>query len=390
MDSTTDSVIISLDKTASTILSWVAGGASHSGHGEYLVIEQLSNGDVSISTNNPIGKREMVVTPESNDSTQHSTYAVRAKAVAGIINKMGDDDSLGISLSPSSISFSCGNSSVQLNNMYERLFDVRGDHPDRLVTVADGYLAATMHRLGSSISPNDLIYFSCDGNELTLNSHSGDVYTQELVPVSNIASAGTQGFALTGGIVKPAKKIHDTLDVQDLSIYEGQGFVRFCFTQENGDVNVSEVSLTCPCPVHSYEDLNTPCSGQIATEIMKVEKKHMRAGLSSVSGVVGDDAFVSIDSTNEGRVVIKVSDVDGSAKTVIMEALTLTPVSIKVPLESLKTAIKGIGSKEIVFGTIVYDDEKWMSVMPVFNEDDDNEQGDTTIAIPTSPLHSAD
>ena len=128
------------------------------------------------------------------------------------------------------------------------------------------------------------------------------------------------------------------------------------------------------------EQTADPCDEE-ANQIATISRTALKSALSPLSSVVGKNGIVTLDTSNNSTVVVKISDSNNSARTVVLDAVIHDSAIIEVPLDGLVSIVRNITTAEVSVGTMSAGGERWCGVSPE-HSDDDNPGEDITIAIP--------
>lgn len=95
-----------------------------------------------------------------------------------------------------------------------------------------------------------------------------------------------------------------------------------------------------------------------------------------------------MDSTQTGRVVIKVNDSDSDGRTVIVDAVVDKGDVVSTSLANLQKALQTVKSDNVNLGKIIHNDQEWIAITGVDDDDEDNlgNTYDFIVAVSTESL----
>lgn len=370
---------ISLDPTAAGALLWLTGGAEKSDHGSVVLLDFIP-GKVIIRTNTVVNRSITLARDPGDDG--EGRVAVRAKALAGVAGKVEEGASMGIRVDDSTgrVHASCGATSVSLSDLSDHVMTVDTMSDATLAGTVDAGLLGMLYR-AYQVSGKDLVTISGrddDGESvLTVGSGTDTVYTQEVLPYSQ------DPFRV---LVRASELSHlrglTKLGVfTDAGVNLGTGMISLSLSVDSEEGSaLHSVSFVLPTVVTTVPAAPSPCDGDIHT-VFTMPIKTLRAALKPLSGVVPLDADLTL-AAEGSHVTARVSDPDGNAKVVIMQAVVAREEKLSVTFAHLLSAMKSLSTPELTLGRVTFDDRNWVSVSGLFDEaSEDSEEAEADIIV---------
>lgn len=377
---------LSLDHHAAQALSWVAAGAESTDHGSVLFIDVINDTTVYIYTNTGIAYRGMEVSVEDDGSgsEQHSGV-VRAKALAGIADKVEEGETMSIIVREDDVSVISGATSMTLDNLYSSTAEnTEYRRGNRLITVEAGDFIRSIHSAGSSVLAKEVVRISADEDgDFSISSGSKGVHTKKFIP----ATAGDEfAIPLQASHTKIFKKLEKFELIEDVTLYSGKGFVKVFFPVESSETTMSGVYASLPTMVSLHEYGANPCDEDI-NGVLEIDKSLLNKVVKPLLSAVSLDAMLTVDTTQDNRIVLSVHDDDGEGKVVIIDGKTLTKDTLTVPVGDFASALRNIPTKSLTVGRINFEESDWVSLSPVFDEAAETEaqNDDIIIAVSAQP-----
>lgn len=362
------------------LLNWVASGATNNDPESFLLLEPYDN-NYKITTNTGNQQRSLLV--EINDEdTDHYYAAIRAKAVQSVAAKVDDESNLSITITEDKVSLASGATTMSLTNQYDNVMSINKHHKTDTIVSVDAYDVIDSAGRATSAAGKGVVTFSNKDNDFTITSGSEDIRTQELFPAD-----ANDDFELVIPAehlknIKPLGKI-EVLDT--ITFRKGLGLttLTISISPEEGYCAVSEVEYTIPTHIGSTGLIDNPCDEDVSTNC-KIGKKELTSSIKYISGAVKGESEITLEAEKGNNfITVKVSDDDGSAKTTIIDANIDKSFKITTTSSLLLKGVKTVTGKEVILGSIETENNEWLSIMPVFKEDaeDESENSDIIIAI---------
>ena len=176
----------------------------------------------------------------------------------------------------------------------------------------------------------------------------------------------------------------ETLDT--LLVKTGEGLVEFVlpFDDAEEETDIKSVSYRVPTLVTPLDPSSSPCDGDISP-IFSIQKSILKESLTAIRDVVvGKNSIVSIDSTQDNRLVVRVSDNESEGKTVIVEDVIITDKTVLTA--SLATVVKAVSSVHnslINVGKVSYKGDDWIALSAEFDDtvEDETDNSDMIVAV---------
>lgn len=374
--------IITFGEQDAKALSWVAAGAENADPGAVLIIDiNAGDGSARISTNTAAFIRNLDI---SVDDAVDETLAVRAKTISSVAAKVEEGMNLTLTTNGDKVVAACGATSLSLSNLYDHVMDVtRRLDKTKVASLDAGAFVSALVNAGTASAKGEVtVAFDNDGL-VTVGARNETIHTQELYPAT-IHEKDMDATRLLGNHVKPLKPLTKVEPISDLVLSLGSGYIVLDFPVSSSEDHISAVSMTIPTVVSGSPAVDSPCDEDISP-VLVIDRKMLRGALDPLSGAVPGDATVTLDSTQEGRVIVSVSSEEGTGKTTIVEAEVAEKRTVNAPLGHVQTALKSIAVPEIQIGEVELDGHYWMTVTPVDqdadDEDEDYTDGDIVIAL---------
>lgn len=376
------SVMLSIDYIASQTLKWVTKGSEKNDPGSIILFEPQSDGTYSISTNTSPHKRVMFVTTNGTSSADGDNpfCAVRSKAVDKITDKVEEDTVLSIELKDDKVILSSGATSFKLDNLYDSTMIVHHEedtHNEIRIDYAELIPAITR---AQNIGNNSDIRLQAvkDENIIQISSGDDDIHSNEIFT----ASPGDDfTFIIPAAHLKAVNEsAMKKIEPDDVTINSGHGLLEFVFTPLAGEAtSVKKFHYVFPTFIGKSDMDDNLCDDDFSNGFI-VDKRTLSSAVSFVSAATKGDSVVTLDATQGvNRVSVKVNDNDGSAQTTVVDAQIDNPIIITISSGLFLKALKAATGKQITVG--LFDDDDWVSITPVFNEDAESESSNSDIII---------
>lgn len=378
------SVMISVDYIACQALDFVASGASKNDP-ESIILFYPQDDRYVISTNTGTFRRSMVI--KTNGITQDTdtppTCAIRAKALATMAKKVEEDTVMSVELSDEKVIISSGATSFKLDNLYDTTMIVDNHKSSTLEITLDAVdLVPALGRAQSVGSSSDVVLSaSKDEKVFTVTSGDENMRSQEIYT----AAPGDDFKHIVP--VKNVKPINNSLmkkvELDDITIKSGQGFLEFIMTSEAGDTSaLVNLSYTFPTVVGKSILSENPCDGDIDI-VFSADKTILKSAVSYVSAATQGDTKVVLDASQGANyVTVKAEDADGAAQTTVINATIETPSVVTFPASLLLNALKAVTGSQATVGKLDdVDGETWLSVTPEFDESAESESDNSDIVV---------
>lgn len=369
---------ISFDLDAAKALLFVAKGAAKTDHESVLFLDFSSDGTCRITTSDNSNNRSADFRVDDSVSR---TYAIRAAALVSVASKVDDEQSMSLTARDNKIHVSCGATSASLTDLYEVVVDSRLKVPSSPLTTVEAYtsLSALSHA-ASAVNKNGKVILADDGNGMSIGSGSDDVYTQELLPATLLGGTDEYRVSIYSGLVKPLKELGKIETLDSVEINSGKGILEFLLPVHSEETSLKEVSYTTPTVVSTVVPTGTPCDEDV-DNILSVDSKTLKGAMDSISGVVSDSALITLDATQDNRVVVKVADEESTGKNVIVDAVVYKKSLLTTTISSLKKALQTAGSGFIIVGCVNYKEEEWVTISPEFDDEAESEADNSDIIV---------
>lgn len=368
---------ITLDYDAAQALKFVVSGTDKHDHTSVVFIDIEDGGKTTITT--PFTSTRRSITLHAMEP-EAGHFAVRSQALVSVAKKVDEDQNMVVTFKDDKISVTCGSTSATLSNLYPHIVDTRTQLSSQLVSHVEAYTAlkaisAAATRANGS---DGVVSIADDGQAMTVGAGTELLYTQELLPPT-VSDGDSFRFDIFGTLMSKIKPLSKLECLDNMTMYAGTGFVTFEFPIVDDSCHLRNVSYTVPTVVSSVKHDDTPCDGDI-TPALSIDKSVLKESLNSIKGVVSGKAIVSLDSSQDGRVVLKVSDEESNGKTVIIQATVLSKTILTAPISSLIDAVSSTPSSPVEIGTVYYRGSEWIALKSDFDEEEDA-GGDIVIAV---------
>lgn len=369
----------SLDQYSAKALAWVAAGADTSDHGSVLIMEPTEDGSVNIYTNVAHSKRGISVKEISSSANESHTGAVRAKALLGVASKVDDALSMSVTIKNDRVVISSGATSLSLENLYDSLSecsqDVRGSH----VISVDAYdIINSLSSAGNSVSPKDPVYISSDGDDFSIGSGSDSVFAKELIPAT--INGDIFSIIITASSAKSLKKLSKLVVLDTATLYSAKGLVRIEFPTPDEETSMQKIYVYLPTIVSQSQISDNPCDEDI-NEVLTIPRKIIESSIKPIISAVSPQAVLTIDTTQDNRVVLTATNPDGDAKTVVLDGNIHSQEKISAPIGVVVSSLAAVGTESVTLGTISHNEHEWMSISSVFKEDAESESENNDIVV---------
>lgn len=377
---------ISIDANSVHALNFVVRGAGKTDHEAVIFVDLDGSGQASITNADSILKRSMVISVD-DDHGDEKTYAFRAKSIESILKKVDEDRSLSIGFKDDKINIACGSSSVSLKDLYPYVVDMRRDPQLYDVSSTDAVFAIPgIVSAAKSASKDGIVAIADDGNGLTIGSGAGDLYTQEIVASTLLNPGDDYHVRIIGGFLGELQVLNKMETLNTLLVKTGEGLVEFVlpFDDAEEETDIKSVSYRVPTLVTPLDPSSSPCDGDISP-IFSIQKSILKESLTAIRDVVvGKNSIVSIDSTQDNRLVVRVSDNESEGKTVIVEDVIITDKTVLTA--SLATVVKAVSSVHnslINIGKVSYKGDDWIALSAEFDDtvEDETDNSDMIVAV---------
>lgn len=380
---------IKIDINSAEALKFVTDGAGKGDYDSLIFIEVRSSGETTISTNTTATQRSLKTTA---DSPEEATVAIRAQAIASIADKVDEDQNMSISIKDGKVFISVGSTSATLQDLSDHAIDVRKNiTKHEVVNVDDAYMA--IESIGRAVravsSNNGVVNISGDKMGMAIGSGSEKIYTQELVTATLLGRNEEYRMEINANHLKSINKLSKMDVLDNIEVSEGIGFTLFTFPVNDATTTLESVSLSAPTVVSARQNKSTPCDNDI-TPNLSVSKKDINNAIKALKGVIPGNGTVTLDSTQTGRVVIKVNDSDSDGKTVIVDAIVDNGAILSTSLANLQKGLQTVQSSDINIGKIEHNDKDWIAITAL-DEDDEESLGnnyDLVVAVATEKVES--
>lgn len=377
---------ISIDANSVHALNFVVRGAGKTDHESVIFVDLDGSGQATITNADSILKRSMVISVD-DDHGDEKTYAFRAKSIESILKKVDEDRSLSIGFKDDKINIACGSSSVSLKDLYPYVVDMRRDPQLYDVSSTDAIFAIPgIVSAAKSASKDGIVAIADDGNGLTIGSGAGDLYTQEIIASTLLNPGDDYHVRIIGGFLGELQVLNKMETLDTLLVKTGEGLVEFVLPFDNAEeeTDIKSVSYRVPTLVTPLDPSSSPCDGDISP-IFSIQKSILKESLSAIRDVVvGKNSIVSIDSTQDNRLVVRVSDNESEGKTVIVEDVIITDKTVLTA--SLATVVKAVSSVHnslINVGKVSHKGDDWIALSAEFDDtvEDETDNSDMIVAV---------
>lgn len=380
---------IKIDINSAEALKFVTDGAGKGDYDSLIFIDVKSSGETTISTNTTATQRSLKTTA---DSPEEATVAIRAQAIASIADKVDEDQNMSISIKDGKVFISVGSTSATLQDLSDHAIDVRKNITKHaVVNVDDAYMA--IESIGRAVravsSNNGVVNISGDKMGMAIGSGSEKIYTQELVTATLLGRNEEYRMEINANHLKSINKLSKMDVLDNIEVSEGIGFTLFTFPVNDATTTLGSVSLSAPTVVSARQNKSTPCDNDI-TPNLSVSKKDINNAIKALKGVIPGNGTVTLDSTQTGRVVIKVNDSDSDGKTVIVDAIVDNGAILSTSLANLQKGLQTVQSSDINIGKIEHNGKDWIAITAL-DEDDEESLGnnyDLVVAVATEKVES--
>lgn len=374
---------ISLDPLAAGALMWLASGAEKTDHGSVAFLD-FTPGKVRISTNTVVGRSITLTREPGDDDGTDVRVAVRAKALAGVAGKVEEGTSMGLRVDTANgrVHASCGATSVSLSDLSDHVLTVDTERDSTFLGSVDAGVLGSLYR-AYQVSGKGLVTISGrddDGESvLTVGSGTDTVYTQEVLPYSQDPFRVLVQASELGHL----RRLLRLGGFTEVGIHQGTGLLDMSLTvdPEEGSALYS-VDFILPTVVTTVPAAPSPCDGDIHT-VFTMSIKNLRGALKPLVGVVSPEADLTLVAEGS-HVTARVSDADGNAKVVIMEAVVAREETVSVTFSHLLAALRSLSTSELTLGRVEFDDLVWVSVSGLFDEaaeDSADAEADIIVAL---------
>lgn len=281
---------------------------------------------------------------------------------------------MSISIKDNKIFISVGSTSATLHDLSDHAIDVRKDiSKHAVVNVDDAYMA--IESIGRAVravsSNNGIINISGDKMGMAIGSGSEKIYTQELVTATLLGGNEEYRMEISANHLKSINKLSKMDVLDNIEVSEGIGFSVFTFPVNDATTTLRSVSISAPTVVSARQNKSTPCDNDI-TPNLSVSKKDINNAIKALKGVIPGNGIVTLDSTQTGRVIIKVNDSDSDGKTVIVDAVVDHGDILSSSLANLQKGLQTVQSSDINIGKVEHNEQEWIAITAI---DDDDEEG---------------
>ena len=368
-----------IDPDASAI-KWVCAGAASNGdgHDSFVIVSILDN-EVTFRTNNAHENRTAVYRGED---CSDGKFAVKAKALQGIVNLVEDGRSLSINFDEEdeSISMSVGASSMKLPNLYPLVLDHSDFRPEKQHLGRMDALSV-MNGLRDSASAALSNHMTISGSEeyFYISFGSEGLYRQE--GYSAVDSSGSDDYVIEIS-TKPMSSLRtlsnvESIDLMDIYSIKGGILIEWKMSPlEDSEQKSDLISTTLISPgALQPVDNENPCEADYE-DFFTVEKSLLYSTLRLLSAATADkDAKVYFNTTRNNCLYVSVKDKFCNTKTGIIDAKILRNTVSSAPLSKIMQAVKSTPSKSIVFGIGSSSEYVgWAYVAPVDDHEDEDEE----------------
>lgn len=380
--------IINFNHDSSKLLNWVISGAEKTGYGSMLLIDiDPQDKLATVRTNTPFPRALTVDVSDVEDSADPAFIVFSASVLTGIANKVADGDSISISIddeddSTVHISSSTTSLSLSLSNMSDVTPIVEPVKAKETLTTVSAHEVIGALATASGLSPKNssgYVDLFCDKDNLSVGVHSDRLVSKEIFP-SSLTGDESYDMSLDGKSLSALKPLLKSEAIENMKIKQSLGVVSFELPIDVHFSEVKHVSYATPTVIAHREQTADPCDEE-ANQIATISRTALKSALSPLSSVVGKNGIVTLDTSNNSTVVVKISDSNNSARTVVLDAVIHDSAIIEVPLDGLVSIVRNITTAEVSVGTMSAGGERWCGVSPE-HSDDDNPGEDITIAIP--------
>lgn len=377
---------ISIDANSVHALNFVVRGAGKTDHESVIFVDLDGSSQATITNADSILKRSMVISVD-DDHGDEKTYAFRAKSIESILKKVDEDRSLSIGFKDDKINIACGSSSVSLKDLYPYVVDMRRDPQLHDVSSTDAVFAIPgIVSAAKSASKDGIVAIADDGSGLTIGSGAGDLYTQEIIASTLLNPGDDYHVRIIGGFLGELQVLNKMETLDTLLVKTGEGLVEFVLPFDNAEeeTDIKSVSYRVPTLVTPLDPSSSPCDGDISP-IFSIQKSILKESLTAIRDVVvGKNSIVSIDSTQDNRLVVRVSDNESEGKTVIVEDVIITDKTVLTA--SLATVVKAVSSVHnslINVGKVSYKGDDWIALSAEFDDtvEDETDNSDMIVAV---------
>lgn len=377
--------VISFDYDAAKILSWVISGADNAGYGSMLLVDVDDQGEAVITTNQPFPRTMMAGASDTDGmSTTILSAAFPAGALAGIASKVEEGDFLSLKIDEETqdvIHVSNCDTSMSLTNLYDVTPIITPMKAKTTLATVDAHeiVGALTTAAGLSPKTSGHVDIHCDEEALTVGVSSDMIVSQEVFP-SSLTGDESYHLSIHGKQLSPLKALLKTDFVDTMKIKQSQGAVRLVFPIDTEQTATNEVSIVIPTVIQHAEQHDNPCDVEI-NPIATIARTALKSALTPLSSVVGKNGSILIDTKNGSNVVVKITDENNTAKTIVLDAEINSENTVEVSLVGLSMALRNISTAEIVVGTMASEGDLWCGIVPD-HEDDADTGADIIIALP--------
>ena len=378
---------ITIDDQCAEALKFVTDGAGKGDHDSLIFITVSASGTATIATNTTATQRSMTVPVESPEET---IVAVRANALSSMTDKVDEDQNLSMSIRDNKLYIAVGATSATLHNLADYAVDCKKNLPQHpVVNVSEAALGinAIAQAVKAVSSNNGVINISGDDTGMAIGSGSEDIYTQELIPATILGGNEEYRMEIHANHLRSLTKLSKIEGLENIEISQGTGFASFTFPVDDPATYLKSVTVVTPTVVSARQNKSTPCDEDIIANFT-TSRVALNTAIKPLKGVIPGKGIVTLDSTQTGRVIIKVNDSDSDGRTVIVDAVVDKGDVISTSLTNLQKALQTVKSENVNIGKIIHNDHEWISITGVDDDDEDNlgNAYDFIVAVSTESL----
>lgn len=378
---------ITIDDQCAEALKFVTDGAGKGDHDSLIFITVSASGTATISTNTIATQRLMTV---QVDSPEETVMAVRANALSSMTDKVDEDQKLSMSIRDNKLYMAVGATSATLHNLADYAVDCTKkltQHP--VVNVPEAYhgMNAIVQAVKAVSSNNGVINISGDDTGMAIGSGSEAIYTQELIPATILCGNEEYRMEVHANHLRSLTKLSKIEVLDNIEIAQGTGFASFTFPVNDATTHLKSITVVTPTVVSARQSKSTPCDEDIIANLT-TSRISLNTAIKPLKGVIPGDGIVTLDSTQTGRVVIKVNDSDSDGRTVIVDAVVDKGDVVSTSLANLQKALQTVKSDNVNLGKIIHNDQEWIAITGVDDDDEDNlgNTYDFIVAVSTESL----
>lgn len=377
---------INIDQNSVHAMNFIVRGAGKSDHESVIFVDLDGTGKATITNADPVVQRKMAISV-SDDSGEKRTYAFRAKSIESVLKKVDEDRSLSLGFKDDKIHIACGATSVSLKDLAPYVVDMRPSRKLYDTTSTDAVFGlSAITSAAKSASRDGIVAISDDGTGMTIGSGAGDIYTQEILLATMLTSDDKYYVRILGGFLGELNTLSKIEVLDRLIVKTGDGIVEFSFPFDGAqeETDMQSVSYRVPTLVTPLDPSTSPCDGDISP-IFSIQKSMLKEALSSIRDVVvSKNSIVSIDSTQDNRLVVKVSDNESEGKTVIVEDVIINDKTVlTTSLATLVKAVSGVHNSLVNIGSVDHKGDQWIALSAEFDDtvEDETDNSDMIIAV---------